>query len=134
MVRFLVRTLILFLSVAVGLIAAVLILSGFSISFGSFLIVAVIFTIVQAVLQPFLTQASEKNAPALLGGIGLFTVFVALVVTNLIVGGLTVVGASTWIFASLIIWIFTMIATLFLPFLLVKLGIKSARERQAGSN
>ncbi|NQU37278.1 MAG: phage holin family protein [Actinobacteria bacterium] len=129
MIRFLVRTVILLLAVAIGLLAATVMLSGFSISFTSFIWVVVIFTVVQAVLEPFLVKTSRKNAPALLGGIGLVTAFVALFVTNIFASGLSISGASTWIFAALIIWIVTMLATLFLPFLLVRMGIESARER-----
>ena len=133
MIRFLVRTVILLLSVAIGLLVATLVLSGFSISFTSFIWVVVIFTVVQAVLQPFLVKVSLKNAPALLGAIGLITVFAALFVTNIIATGLSVSGASTWVFAALIIWLVTLIATVLLPFLLVKMGIESAREQNAGT-
>ncbi len=133
MIRFLVRTVILLLAVAIGLLVASLVLTGFSITFTSFIWVVVIFTVVQAILEPFLVKASRKNAPALLGGIGLATVFVALIVTNLLASGMTVSGFSTWVFAALIIWIVTMIATVFLPFLLVRMGIESAREQNAAS-
>lgn len=133
MIRFFVRTLILLLSVAIGLVAATLALDDFSITFTSFVWVVVIFTVVQAVLEPFLVKVSRKNAPALLGGIGLVTAFVALFVTNIIASGLSVSGGSTWVFAALIIWLVTMIATLLLPFVLVKLGIESARGQTAGT-
>jgi hypothetical protein len=133
MIRFLVRAVILLLSVAIGLFVATLALGGFTISFTSFIWVVLIFTVVQVVLEPFLVKVSRKNAPALLGAIGLVTAFVALFVTNIIASGLSVSGASTWVFAALIIWLVTLIATILLPFLLVRMGIESAREQSAGT-
>ncbi len=84
------------------------------------------------VLGPFIAKVAHNNAPALLGGIGLVTTFVALVITDLATDGLSIEGATTWILATLIVWLASLVATFILPIILVKAGIESARERRAG--
>jgi uncharacterized membrane protein YvlD (DUF360 family) len=131
MVRFLVNAAIFLAAAAIGLLVASWVVDGMDIDATSFITVVVIFAVLQAVLQPFLAKVARRNAPVLLGGIGLVTTFVALLVTDLISDGLSIEGAGDWIVATLIVWIATMIATLALPFILVKAGVESARERRA---
>jgi hypothetical protein len=92
--------------------------------------VVVVFAELQAVLLPFMASVARRNAPVLLGGIGLVTTFVALLVTDLVSDGLSISGVWDWILAALIVWIATMIATIAVPFILVKAGVESARERR----
>ena len=115
---------------AIGLLVAKLTLDGMAIDLTSFISVVVIFTVLQSVLAPFIAKMSARNAPALLGGVGLLSTFVALLVTALISDGLTIDGLSTWVLASLIVWLVTMLATLLLPIVLVKMGVENARERR----
>ncbi|MGL6279639.1 MAG: phage holin family protein [Gaiella sp.] len=130
MIRFLVRTAVFLAAAAVGLIVASVFVDGMSIDATGFISVVVVFAVLQAVLQPFLARTANRNAPVLLGGIGLVTTFVALVVTELVTDGLDISGAGDWILATLIVWIATMIATLLLPLILVKAGVEAARERR----
>ncbi len=130
MIRFVVRAAIFLVSAAIGLLVAMWTLDKMSIDAGSFLLVVVVFAVLQSVLAPFLAKTAARNAPALLGGIGLVTTFVSLLITALVTDGLSIDGASTWLLASLIVWLVTMVATLLLPFVLVKAGIESARERR----
>lgn len=129
-IRFLVRAAIFLVSAAIGLLVAMWTLNDMSIDAGSFLIVVVVFAVLQSVLAPWLATTARRSAPALLGGIGLISTFVALLLTALFSDGLTIDGASTWLLASLIVWLVTMVATLLLPFLLVKAGVQAARERR----
>ena len=46
-----------------------------------------------------------------LGAVGLASTFVALPLTNLISSGLAIKGVGTWILATLIVWVVTMLAT-----------------------
>jgi uncharacterized membrane protein YvlD (DUF360 family) len=130
MVRFLVNAAVFLAAAAVGLLVAVAVVDGMSIDAMSFISVVVIFAVLQAVLMPFMASVARRNAPVLLGGIGLVTTFVALLVTELISDGLSISGAWDWILAALIVWIATMIATILVPFILVKAGVESARERR----
>ena len=130
MIRFLVRAAIFFVSTAIGLLIAKLVLDDMSIDATAFLLVVVIVAVLQAALAPFTAKTTERNAPALLGAAGLISTFIALVVANVVVDGLTITGALTWILATLIVWLVTMIAAFLLPVILVKAGVSSARQRR----
>lgn len=130
MIRFLVNAAVFLAAAAVGLIVATAVVDGMDIDAMSFITVVVIFAVLQAVLMPFMASVARRNAPVLLGGIGLVTTFVALLVTDLISDGLSISGVWDWILAALIVWIATMIATILVPFILVKAGVESARERR----
>lgn len=131
MIRFLVRAGIFLGSAAVGLLVASLLVDQMSISATSFLIVVVIFAALQSVLAPFLAKTTARSAPALLGAAGLLSTFLALLITTVVSDGLSISGASSWLIASLIVWLVTMLATLLLPWLLVKAGVQQARQRRA---
>jgi hypothetical protein len=131
MIRFLVRAAIFLASSAIGLLVAKVTLDGMSIDATSFITVVVIFAVLQSVLAPFFAKLTARNAPALLGATGLISTFVSLLAADLISDGLTITGIDTWVFATLIVWITTMLATLLLPIILVKLGVDSARDRRS---
>jgi uncharacterized membrane protein YvlD (DUF360 family) len=130
MIRFLVRAAIFLASAAVGLFVANAVLEDMTIdSVTSFLWVVVIFAVLQSLFAPFLTKATAKNASALLGAVGLISTFLALLIAATVSDGLTIDGASTWLLASLIVWLVTMLATLLIPVILVKMGVEAARNR-----
>jgi len=130
MIRFLVRAAIFFASAAVGLFVANAVLEDMTIdSVTSFLWVVVIFTVLQSLFAPFLAKVTARNASALLGAVGLISTFLALLIAATISDGLTINGASTWLYASLIVWLVTMLATLLIPLILVKMGVQAARNR-----
>ena len=83
MISFLIRAAIFLGSAAVGLLVASLILSGFSAPTSGFIVAVVIFAIAQSVLAPFIATVAKRHAPAFLGGIGLVSTFVALLVASL---------------------------------------------------
>ncbi|SLN34766.1 hypothetical protein PSA7680_01635 [Pseudoruegeria aquimaris] len=105
---------------AVGLLLAWLLLPNFSIDFISFVIVVLLFTAITVVAGPLLTKMSLKNLPALQGGVALVTVFVGLVITNLILPGLTIGGISNLLAATLLVWLGSLIAAIVLPMYLFK--------------
>ena len=131
MIRFLVRAAIFLASAAIGLLVAKLTLDDMSIDASSFIAVVVIFAVLQSVLAPFIAKVTARNAPAILGATGLISTFIALLVADVVSDGLTITGASTWLLATLIVWLVTMLATLLLPIILVKLGIQAARDRRS---
>jgi len=96
----------------------------------SFLWVVVIFTVLQSLFAPFLAKVTARNASALLGAVGLLSTFLALLIAATVSDGLTISGASTWLYASLIVWLVTMLATLLIPLILVKMGVQAARDRR----
>ena len=58
------------------------------------------------------TGAVQTHSEArVLGAVGLASTFVALLLTNLISSGLAIKEVGTWILATLIVWVVTMLAT-----------------------
>lgn len=132
MITFVLRALIFLISAAVGLIAADLILPGFHIDWSDwwgFLLAIVIFAVLQSVLTPWVMKMTRRHAPAFLGGIGIVSTFVALLVVVLIPGaGLGISDPLTWVLAPIIVWLITALATFFLPALFLK---KKVADRRA---
>lgn len=130
MIRFLIRMAIFLVSAALGLLVAAWLVDGVAVTAGGFLLAVVIFALIQSILSPFIAKVTAKNASALLGGVGLLSTFVALWLTTVIGDSLTISGgAGTWLFATVIVWLATALATLLIPFILVKAGVEAARAR-----
>lgn len=120
MIRLLISACMYLLANAVGIIVAAWILPGFSIDIPSIITVVVLFTVVEVIADPLLLKISIKSAPQLRGGIALVTTFVGLVITNYLSDGLTISGMTTWILATLIVWLMALAAGLILPLFLFK--------------
>jgi hypothetical protein len=133
MIRLAIRAAVFLASAAIGLLVAMAVVDDMTINWSSFVIVVVVFALLQSILTPFITQAAQRNAPALVGGVGLISTLISLLLTALISDGLEIDGASAWLLAALIVWLVTMVATLLLPIILVKAGISAAAERRQGS-
>lgn len=128
MIRLLVRTVVAVAANAVGLIVAALVLDRFSINAASFIVAVVIFTIVFAVLQPFLAVQLRKLGNGAMGATALIATLVSLVITDLVSDGFTISGVGTWVLAALIVWLAALVAAFILPFLGLK---KYLEERPA---
>jgi uncharacterized membrane protein YvlD (DUF360 family) len=130
MVRFLVATLISVLASAVGIIVAAAVLDDMTIDASGFIVAVLIFTAVNALATPFLANVARKGATALLGAVALISTMVALIVTHAVVeSGFSIHGLSTWVIASVIVWLAGLVAAILIPVLLVKAGVQSARGR-----
>lgn len=105
MVRMLIRLGINVASAAIGLLASAWLLPDFRLQLSGFLAAAAVLTIAQTVLGPFVFTMAKRYATAMLGGIGIVSTLLALVIASLFPGGVTVTGVSTWILAALIIWL-----------------------------
>jgi hypothetical protein len=105
---------------ALALLAASMLLAGFAINGLAFVVAVFIFTASTVILEPLITKIARQNAPYLLGGIALVTTFVGLLVTTLVTDGLNITGIGTWVIATLVIWLATVVASLVLPRFLFK--------------
>ncbi len=105
---------------AAGLLLATLLLPGFTIDFGAFVIVVVVFTVVEVVAEPLLRKLSQKNLPQLIGGIALVTTFVGLFITELLVARFTIGGVSNLLAATLLVWLGALAAGIVLPIYVFK--------------
>lgn len=120
MLRFLIRLAIYLGTAALALIITSLILPGFRISASGFLIAIGVFALAQSILTPFIINMARKYAPAVLGGIGLVSTFVALLIASFFPGGLAISGIDTWVLASLIVWLITALGGWLLPLLILR--------------
>ncbi len=120
MVRFLARVAIFLGSSAIGLLVAGWLVRGVSLSAWGFVTAVVIFTVAQAILSPFFLKMASRYASAFLGGIGLVSTFVALLLASLLSNGLSIRGVGSWIGATVVVWLVTAVATVVLPLLVLR--------------
>lgn len=120
MVRLIAVTIIELVANAIGLLVAKWLLPGFVITPAGFLWVIVVFTAARFILAPLIFKLSFKYVRAITGGIALVTTFVGLLVTTWLTDGLQITGFSSWVIATLVVWLFGVIAILVLPLVIFK--------------
>lgn len=130
MLRFIATSVLNLLGNALGLLAAVWLLEGFTLTVTGFLWAVVFFTIAEIILAPFVLSMAIKYVPALRGGIAIVTAFVVLLLMNLFVSGAHISGLSTWILAPLIIWLVTVLAAVVLPLFLFKKTLEAVKNNK----
>ena len=127
MIRLLVCTLVALAANAVGLIVAAALLDGMRLNATGFVTALVVFTIVFALMLPFLASQLRRGGTSMLGGVALIATLVALIVTDLVSDGLSISGIGTWIAATVIVWIAALLAAFVLPFLGLKKYLEERR-------
>jgi len=129
-IRLLISAGIRLLANTIGLLVATAVLDGMTIDAASFIMAVLIFTVVEVVFEPMLRQMAMRSAQALMGSVSLIITFVGLLVTGLVSDGLQITGLSTWVLATIIVWLAALIAGLILPLILVK---RVASDRRASA-
>ncbi len=82
MIRFLVNAAVYMVAAAIGFLVADMVLDDMSVAYPTaFLMVVVLFGLIQALISPLMTQITQRNATVLTGGVGLFSALIALIVT-----------------------------------------------------
>jgi putative membrane protein len=112
---------------AIGLIVATAVLGGMAITSASFVIAVLIFTVVEVVADPLVTKIAITSVPALRGGVALVATFLGLLVTTWLSSGLRIEGATTWVMATLIVWLAALLADVILPVFLVKKAVNISK-------
>lgn len=125
MIRFLLRIAIFLGSSALGLLVAAWLIPGVSVSPWGFITAVVIFSVAQAILSPFFLKMASRYASAFLGGIGLISTLVALILASVLTRGLSISGIGSWIAATVVVWLVTAVATVVLPALFLKKKVAS---------
>ena len=116
---------------SIGLAAAYWILRpDFTIDWVGFLMVVGLFTAVRFVLAPLMMKLSMLYTRAFMGGSALVTIFVALLATSFLSNHLTITGVTTWVFATLIVWLFGVAAMLLLPLVIFKKTLAAAARNR----
>ena len=128
MVRFLIRAAIFLGTAALGLLIAWWLLPGFDIDWAGFLVAMVVFAIAQSLLSPLITKLATRHAPEVLGGVGLVSTFLALLLATVIANGLRIDGLLTWVLATLIVWLVTALGTWLLSVVFLKRRVGARRD------
>lgn len=128
MIRFLINAGISLVGALLAFWIASMIIDGFTVTWNGILIAAVVFTVAQALLGPVVFNLARKYASAILGGIGLVSTLLALVVATLFDGGITIEGATAWIASTVLIWLVTALITWILGYFLITKWLTERNE------
>lgn len=128
MIRFVVRTAIVLVANAVGLVVAAALLEGVQLDAGGFVVAVIVFTVVYALLQPFLAVQLRRRGSSALGGVSLIASLVGLIVTDVVSDGLSIDGFGAWLGAAVIVWAGALLAAFILPFLGLKKYLEERRD------
>lgn len=109
---------------AIGLLVANALLENMSVDGSAFVIAVLVFTGVEVLVQPLITQIAIKRAHALVGSSAL----IGLIVTVAVSDGLDISGLLTWVLATVIVWAAALLAGLILPAIFVKRAAGEARR------
>jgi len=94
--------------IAVGIVLSAALLSKFSIVATAVVVATLVFWIVHVVVQLLALRVLFRQASVALAGLlALGSTIVALIIVNIVVSGITIHGASTYVLATLIIWVTT---------------------------
>jgi putative membrane protein len=129
MIRLLVSFVIQLAANALGFIVAASILDKFEVSTTGFVVAVLIFTVVYAIAQPFFTQMALSKMTALRGATALVATLVGLIVTDLLLDSsdFSISGGATWLEATVIVWIVSLLGVLILPAIFVKKKVEEKR-------
>lgn len=137
MITFLFRALMYVISAGLGLIVADLALEGFQIQWDQwwgFVLCILIFAVLQSVLSPWVSKIADRYAPVLMGGIGIFSTLIALVVVVLLpIGGLRIVDLTGWLLGSVIVWLITALGSVLLPLIFLRKKVDKVRSRRGAA-
>lgn len=130
------RALLYVVSAGLGLIIADLALDGFQIQWDKwwgFVICILIFAIVQSVLAPWVSKIADRYAPVLMGGIGIVSTLIALMIVVLLpIGGLRIVDLVGWLLGAVIVWLVTALGSVLLPLIFLRKRVDKRVEKSRG--
>lgn len=128
MVRFLIQVAVNLVTATVALIVAGLVLDDVTVSPGGLITAVIVFVIANAVFTPFIFKMAHRYAPAALGGIGLVSTLVALLVATAVGNGLVISGFMGWVLATLLVWVITALGGWLLLAWWTKNRVKAKRD------
>jgi hypothetical protein len=106
----------------IGLLVAAWIVPGVSLSLPGFIVGALAFAIMQAILSLTILKLPREYATLLLGGTALALTIVALILASTSTHGLTIDGMQSWLATTVVVWLVTTIGAITLPELLIRTG------------
>jgi hypothetical protein len=124
-VRLVAITVLALIGNAIGIIVAAAVLDDMTLNGAAFVIDIVMFTLAFVVLQPLAVKMALRHS-TLAGGSALLATLVALIVSDLLSDGLSISGVTTWVLATLIVWIVSVLAGVLLPMVMFKKALGRA--------
>lgn len=115
---------------SIALIVGALVLSRMELKASGFITAVLIYTVVAVVIEPLVRQVAVKNAPAILGSSALVATLLSLVITSIITDGLRISGLTTWVLATVLVWIVALAARMLLPLVIFKKILREAGSGQ----
>ena len=128
MILLLVRIAVAAAANAIGLIVAAALLDGVHLNGAAFFVAVAIFTVVFALLHPFLLMQMRRRRGLAFVGAAVLATLIALIAADLLSDGLTIEGAGTWIAATVIVWLAALLAAFILPFLGLRKFMEERRD------
>ena len=126
MVRTLIKVGLTIAGNAIGLLVAAALLDDVKLSGAAFILAVIIFTVAELILEPFIEKMVTEHAERLRIFTSLVTTFLALLITDLLSDGLSIEGASTWLLATVIVWLGTLLAGV----ILLRLFVDERRDER----
>jgi uncharacterized membrane protein YvlD (DUF360 family) len=126
MVRTLIKIAITIVGNAVGLLVASLLLDDVQLDFSAFIIAVLIFTVAELIIEPLIEKLITQHAEKLRMFTALVTTFLALLITDVVSDGLSIEGVGTWLLATVIVWLGTLLAGV----ILVRLFLEERRDER----
>lgn len=107
-------------SSALGLLlASGIVQEGFRINLVGIVVAVAVFGLAQSFFDWLLTRIWKKSSSPMLGGVGLISTALALLVASL-TQGITITSPTSWVLASLVVWLVSALGTWLLPLWLLK--------------
>lgn len=120
MMRLLATAVVALIANAIALLVGAWVLPDMSVTALAFVIAVVVYTVVAVVIDPLIRQIAATRTPVLLGSSALISTLIALIVTSLVSSGLSIRGFTTWILATVIVWIVSLVVRMLLPMFVFK--------------
>lgn len=120
MVRIVTQFAVNLLTSLIAFIIAKFLIPGFHLEWSGLVIAVLVFTIAQTVLGPFVFNMARQHASAILGGIGIVSTLLSLIIASLFPNGLTIDGFGTWFTSAIVVWLITALGGWILLGLLAK--------------
>lgn len=105
---------------AIALLVAAATVTGVTVHADGFIVAVLVFTAVSVIIEPLVRQVAIKNVPAMLGGTALVATLISLIVASLMGDGLSLDGFTTWVAATVVVWVVALILRLVLPLVMFK--------------
>jgi hypothetical protein len=109
------RSVVVLVSWAIGLLVAAWVVPRVSLSVSGFIVAVAVFSAAQAVLSLLILKLPHGYASLLLGGTGLALTIVALSVASALTHGLTIHGFASWLATTVVVWLVTTVGAISLP-------------------